>query len=76
MFILCLPLEKFGFFPVYFAKQQVGQTTRSQSEPLIGEPLFAEYFFHDGVVNDGIHYGVDAASGFKTNLNARKPLRV
>ena len=38
---------------------------------LVGEPLFAQNLLNDGVVGDGIHNGIDAASGLETYLYAR-----
>ena len=64
-------LEELGFLACDFAEEHVGEAACAESEPLVGEPLFAEYFLDDGVVGECVHDGVDATCGFETNLNAR-----
>ena len=63
-------LEEFHLLSFEFAQQLVCKTAGAQTEPLVSEPLLAQHLFYDGVIGDGIHHAVDAASGLETNLYA------
>ena len=62
--------EPLCFLAYYLAQQQVGQAACAQTEELVGEPFLAEYFFHDGVIDHGIHYRVDATGRLQADYDA------
>ena len=54
-------LEELNLFAFNVAEQQIGETTGTKTEPIVGEPLLAENFFVDGIEDNGVHNGVYAA---------------
>ena len=62
-------LEILDFLTQDFAQEEVGKAGCAEAQPLVGQPLFAQNFLHDGVVNHCIVNGVDAAGRLETNLN-------
>ena len=62
-------LEILDFLSQDFAQEEVGKAGCAEAQPLVGKPLFAQNFLHDGVVNHCVVNGVDAASWLETNLD-------
>ena len=54
----------------YLAEQEVGQSARAQTEPLVGEPLLSEHFLDNGVIYQSIVNCVQSARWLESNLNA------
>ena len=50
--------EELRLFADDFREEEVGEARGPETEPLIRQPLFAEYFLDDGVVDEGIVNGV------------------
>ena len=55
----------------YLAEQEVGQSARTQTEPLVGEPLLSEHFLDNGVIYQSIVNCVQSTRWLESNLNAR-----
>ena len=62
--------EKLGFLADDFREEEVGEAGGAETEPLVREPLFAEHFLHDGVIDEGIVDGVQTSGRFETDLDA------
>ena len=58
VFLIFPALEEFDFLASHFTQQHVGETAGAKSEPLVGEPFFAQNLFDDGVIGQGICDGI------------------
>ena len=58
-------LEEFCFFTDDFREEEVGEAGGAETKPLVGQPLFAEHFLDDGVVDQGIVNGVQTTGSLK-----------